>query len=61
MNYPGYFQSHLPKHRTSSAGPEQSGRAMKMTRVRWSVVVPVLVMVGWLSLYVMIFIEIGFL
>jgi hypothetical protein len=34
---------------------------MKMTHVRWSVVVPVLMMVGWLSLYVMIFIEIGFL
>ena len=41
-------------------GPEKSGRAMKMTRVTWSVVVPVLMMVGWLSLYVMIFIEIGF-
>jgi hypothetical protein len=25
---------------------------MKMTRVRWSVVVPILVVVGWLSLYV---------
>jgi hypothetical protein len=34
---------------------------MKMTHVRWSVVVPVLAMLGWLSLYVMIFIEIGFL
>ena len=36
-------------------GPEQSGR---VTRVRWSVVVPVLVIAGWLSLYV-IFIGIG--
>jgi hypothetical protein len=60
MNYPGYFQRHLFKHRPSSAGPEKSGRAMKMTHVRWSLVVPVLVMVGWLLLYVMIFIEIGF-
>jgi hypothetical protein len=39
-------------------GPEQSGRAMKVTRVRWSVVVSVLVIAGWLSLYV-IFIGIG--
>jgi hypothetical protein len=39
-------------------GPEKSGRAMKMRRVRWSVVVPVLMMAGWLSLYV-IFIGIG--
>jgi hypothetical protein len=42
-------------------GPEKSGRAMKMIRVTWSVIMPVLMMVGWLSLYVMIFIEIGFL
>jgi hypothetical protein len=27
---------------------------MKMTRVRWSVVVPILVVVGWLSLYVIV-------
>jgi hypothetical protein len=40
-------------------GPEKSGRAMKMTRVTWSVIVPVLMIAGWFSLSV-IFIGIGF-